>query len=173
MSGKKCHCIFPLTLPNAAQFQQFYVTACCLIMAALWNRAGHHIFVLWFLLSFFLLLFFLALSQPSQIGCLPYFHTWCGASPNLGCRSETCCMQLARDAGRKKSPKIRYLRTITQICRAISSQLRHVLTIEKKLVKQQYLLHMSSQYAELRPTITAEIHWRVWAPQLISTGFAS
>jgi len=38
---------------------------------------------------------------------------------------------------------------------------RHVLTIGKKLIKQQYLLHMSSQYSELRP-LTAEIGWRVW-----------
>ena len=38
------------------------------------------------------------------------------------------------------------------ICRAISSQLKHVLTIGKKLVKQQCLLHMSPQYGELRPT---------------------
>ena len=37
-------------------------------------------------------------------------------------------------------------------CRAISSQLRHISTIGKKLIKQQYLLHMSPQYAELRPT---------------------
>jgi len=37
-----------------------------------------------------------------------------------------------------------------QLWRAVSSQLRHVLTI-KKLVKQQYLL-VSSQYGELRPT---------------------
>jgi len=29
---------------------------------------------------------------------------------------------------------------------------RHVLTIGKKLVKQQYLLHMSPQYGEIRPT---------------------
>ena len=36
----------------------------------------------------------------------------------------------------KKSPKIRHLRTIAQICRAISSQLRHVSTIGKNLVKQ-------------------------------------
>jgi len=39
---------------------------------------------------------------------------------------------------------------------AISSQLRHVSTIGKKLVKQQYLLHMFSQYGELGP-LTAEI----------------
>jgi len=36
--------------------------------------------------------------------------------------------------------------------RAISLQLRHVSTIGKKLVEQQYLLHMSPQYGELRPT---------------------
>jgi len=48
--------------------------------------------------------------------------------------------------------KSRHLGTIPQICRAMSSQLRHVSTIRKKLVKQQYLLHMSSQYSELRPT---------------------
>ena len=34
----------------------------------------------------------------------------------------------------------------------MSSQLRHVSTIGKKLVKEQYLLHTSSQYGELRPT---------------------
>jgi len=48
--------------------------------------------------------------------------------------------------------KNRHLSTIAQICRAISSQLRHVSTIGKKLVKQQYLLQMSLQYGELRPT---------------------
>jgi len=41
-------------------------------------------------------------------------------------------------------------------CWAISSQLRHVSTIGKKLVKQQYLLHMSPQYGELRSTIGLE-----------------
>ena len=48
-------------------------------------------------------------------------------------------------------PKIA-MGTIAQLCRAISSQLRHVWTIEKKRVKQQYDLHMSLQYGELRPT---------------------
>ena len=48
--------------------------------------------------------------------------------------------------------KIRHLGTMAQICRAESSQLRHVSTIGEKLVKQQYVLHISSQYGELRPT---------------------
>jgi len=52
----------------------------------------------------------------------------------------------------KKSPKISHLRTIVQLCRAISLQLRHLSTIGKILVKQQYLLQMSPQHGELRPT---------------------
>jgi len=67
-----------------------------LIMAALWNRAGHYIFALWFLSIFnLLLLFFLAWSQRLEIGCLPYYHTWCGLSANLECMSEMCCTRLA------------------------------------------------------------------------------
>ena len=75
------------------------------IMAALWNRAGHYIFALWFLSSsiFFL---FLAWSQRSQIGCLSYFHTWCGLSANLECRSEMYCTRLAGNARRKNRQKI-------------------------------------------------------------------
>jgi len=42
---------------------------------------------------------------------------------NLGCRSETCCTRLARNAERKKLPKSRYLPTIVQLCRATYSQL--------------------------------------------------
>ena len=52
----------------------------------------------------------------------------------------------------KMMQKNRHLCTISQLCRAISSQLRHVSTVGKKLVKQQYLLYMSAQYGELRPT---------------------
>jgi len=81
------------------------------------------------LLSFFL---FLAYSQPSQIGCLPYFHTWCGVSANLECTSEMCCMWLAENTGCKRIPKIRRMRTIVQLCRAVFLQIRQVLTIEKK-----------------------------------------
>jgi len=57
-----------------------------------------------------------------------------------------CCTRLAENTGRKNDSKNRRLLTIAQLCRAISSQLRHVSTIGKKLVKQQYLLHMFSQY---------------------------
>jgi len=43
----------------------------------------------------------------------------------------------------------------------------------EKLVKQQYLLHMSSQYMANFGPLTAEIGSGVWAPLQISTGFAS
>jgi len=52
----------------------------------------------------------------------------------------------------QKCRKNRHLCTIAQLCRAVSSQLRHVSTIGKKVVKQQYLFHKSPQYGELRPT---------------------
>ena len=124
-----------------------------------------------FLLSFF----FLAYSQPSQIVCLPYFHTWCGLSANLECMSEMCGTRLAANTGCKKSSKNRHLGTIAQLCRATSSQLRHASTIGKKLVKQQYPLHMFSQYGELRPIITYQLRsvYQFGEPQQISTGFTS
>jgi len=77
------------------------------------------------------------------------FDTWCGPSANLECRSEMCCARFAGNAALKN----RHLGSIAQLCRAISSQLRHVPTIGNKLVKQQYLLHiMPSQYGKRRPT---------------------
>ena len=46
-----------------------------------------------------------------------------------------CCTWLAENTGRKNNAKNRHLGTNAQLCRAISSQLRHVSTIGKKLVK--------------------------------------
>ena len=128
-----------------------------LIMTALWNRARHYIFILWFLLllpSSSIFLFYIAYSQPSHIGYLPYFHTTCGLSANLRCRSERRCTRHAANAGPKNVAKNRHLGTIPQICRAISSQLRHISTIGKKLLSSNraYLLYVSPQYGELRPT---------------------
>ena len=86
------------------------------------------------------------------MGYLPYFHAWCGLSANSRCRSETCCTRLAENTGRKKVAKNRHPGTIVHFCRAISSQLRHISTTGKKIIKQQYVIQMSSQYGELRPT---------------------
>jgi len=49
-----------------------------------------------------------------QIGCLPYFDTWCGRpSANLECRSEMCCVRLAGNAGPKKSPSGHHRTTLS------------------------------------------------------------
>ena len=125
-------------------------------MAALCNKAGHYIFVLSFLLSSSRPIFYLLLFSSPILSrrILDVYHTsiqWCGLSANLGCRSETWCTRLAENKGRKKSPKIRHLRTIAQLCRAISSQLRHYRQ-SVKIVKQQYLLRIFLQYGELRPS---------------------
>jgi len=62
---------------------------------------------------FFFLCFFLTESQPSQIGCLPYFHTWCGPSANLECRSQMYCMRLSGNAACKKSPSGHHRTTLS------------------------------------------------------------
>jgi len=115
-------------------------------MVALWNRADHYIFILWFL-PIYLSSFF---SSPHLIGrTLDVWH-----SANLKCRSEMCCMQLAENTGRNKVANNCHLDTIAQFCRAISLQLRHISTIGKKLVKQQYVLQMYGlQAAKIVPVV--------------------
>ena len=84
-----------------------------LFMVALWNRADHCIFVLWFLSIFF---FF---SSPNLSGrTLDVYHTWCGLSANLEFRSEMRCTWLAENTGHKKVAKNCYLGTIAQSCLA-------------------------------------------------------
>ena len=117
-------------------------------MAALHSRCGHYIFILWFfLLSFFPLLISAIADWMSTI-------PWCGLSANLGCRSETCCTQLAENTGCKKSPKIHHLCTIAQVCQAISSQLRHISTVWKNLLNSNIssTCPHNTSYGELRPT---------------------
>ena len=55
----------------------------------------------------FFFFFFLLFSSPNlrQIGCLPYFHTLCGLSANLECRSEMYRTRLTVNAGRKNRQK--------------------------------------------------------------------
>ena len=73
-----------------------------------------------------------------------------------------CCMRLAGNTGRKNDAKNRRLRTISQLCRAVSSQLRHVSTIGKK-VKQQYLPHTTCHHTMVNfGSLTAEIGSLFW-----------
>jgi len=84
--------------------------------------------------------------------------------------SEMCCRWVAGNAGPKKSPKIRDLGTIAQLCRAISSQLKNTSTIGKKLVKQQDLLHMLHNMVNFGP-VAAEIGPVVWGTPINFNGF--
>jgi len=58
------------------------------------------------------------------------------------------CTLLAENTGRKKSPFWHHRTTLSGYIFATKACIDN----RKKLVKQQYLLHMSSQYGELWPT---------------------
>jgi len=121
---------------------------------------------------FLLCSFFPRLIPAVAIGCLLHFHTWCGHGANLECRSEMCCTRLAENKGRKKSPKFRHLGTIAQLCRSVSSQLRHVSTLGKNLLNSNNCTTSPYNTPNFGP-ITAEIGLPVWGTLEISTGFAS
>ena len=82
--------------------------------------------------GFFLLLSSFFTSPNLNRRRLAVCHTSIHSGVALRCRSETCCTRLADNTGHKNSPKNRHLGTVEQVCRAISSQLRHISTIGKK-----------------------------------------
>jgi len=75
--------------------------------------------------------------------------------------SEMCGPRLAENTGRKKVAKNRHLGTIAQLCRAISSQLRHVSTIGKNLLSSNISSTCSHNMVNLG-LLMAEICWRIW-----------
>jgi len=75
--------------------------------------------------------------------------------------SEVCCMWLAENTGRKKSPKIRHLDTIAQLCRVTSLQLRHASTIGKSMLISNTSNTYPHNMANFGP-LTAEIGSGVW-----------
>jgi len=91
----------------------------------------------------------------------PYFYTWCGLRVNLECRSEMRCTRLAGNTGCKNDAKNRYLRTIAQLCRAESSQRRHMLTIGKNLLNSNISSTCFHSMANFGPP-AAEIGSGVW-----------
>jgi len=118
----------------------------------------------------FLLLFFLAYSQRSQIGCLLYFHTWCGLSANLECRSEMCGARLAENTGRKnrqKSPSTHHRTNLssymfaTKAC--IDNQEKNLLHSNISSIRAHNMVNFG--------TLTSEISWRVWGTPTNFNGF--
>jgi len=120
-------------------------------MAALRNRAGHYIFALWFLSSSSSIF----VSSPNLSGHrLDVYHTSTHgvALVRIYSGGLKCAARGFLHIQDAKVANNRHLGTIAQLRRAISSQLRHVSTIRNKHVKQQYLLHMSLENGELRPS---------------------
>ena len=72
-----------------------------------------------------------------------------------------CCMRLATNTGPKKVARNRHLGTIAQICRAISSQLRHVSTIGKNLLSSHISFTCPRNMVNLG-SLAAEIVSLVW-----------
>jgi len=91
-------------------------------------------------------------------------------SANLECRSQTCCAWLAQNTGRKKVAKNRHLGIIAQLCRAISSQLRHVLTIGKYLLSSNISSTCAHNMANFG-LLAAEIVSLVWSTPDNFNGF--
>ena len=81
-----------------------------------------------------------------------------------------CCTRLAENTGRKKVAKKRHLDTIAEICCAISSQLRHILTVRKNVLSS----NMSSRCPHNMVNfgvLTAEIVSLVWGTPANFNGF--
>ena len=149
-------------------------------MAALRNRAGHYVFVMWFLYVFvlwFLSSIFYLFSSPNLSGRRLDVYTilrhmvW-PYSANLECRSETGCTRLAGNAGPKKSPKSRHLGIITQYCRDISAQLRYISTIGKNILSSNTSSTCPHNMVNFGPLAT-EIGPVVWGTSANFNGFAS
>jgi len=134
-------------------------------MAALCNRAGHHIFALWFLL-----LTSIFFSSPN-LSChrLDVCHTSTHGVAlvriqDTGLKCAACGSRIIQDA------KNRHLGTIAQLCRAIFSQLSHVSTIGKNLLNSNVSPACPYNMMNFGPLV-AEICWRLWGTPAYFKGF--
>jgi len=88
--------------------------------------------------------------------CHTCIHTRCGLGANLRCRSEKCCTRLAANTGHKKIvknlPSGHHRTTLSGYIFVIKARINN----RKKLVKQQYLFHISPNMVNFGP-LTAEI----------------
>jgi len=107
-----------------------------------------YIFLLWFLSSSSSSFFFFSSPIFSANGywMSTITSTHGVASANLECRSEMCC---TRQKLRKKSPSAHHRTNLSGYYIFVT---KARINNRKKFVKQQYLLHMCSQYGERWPT---------------------
>jgi len=81
-----------------------------------------------------------------------------------------CCTRLAGNTGRNNDAKNRHLGTIAHLCRAISSQLRHISTIEKKLLSSNIFPTYPYNMVNFSP-LADEIFSLVWGTTASFNGF--
>jgi len=120
--------------------------------------------------SFYLLLFFLAYSQPSQIGCLPYFHTWCGLSANLGCSVwnvlHAACWKYRTQKIAKSSPSGHHRTTLSGYIFATKARIDN----RKNLLNSNISPTRPHNMENFGP-LTAEIGLPVWGTPANFNGF--
>ena len=81
-----------------------------------------------------------------------------------------CCTRLAENTGRKNDAKNRHLRTIAQLCRVISLQLRHVSAIGKKVLNSDTSSTRPDNMVKYGP-LAAGICLAVWRTPANFSGF--
>jgi len=127
-----------------------FINLSLIFMTALRSRCGHYIFALWLLSSFFFFIHRLV-SAVAEWMCTILLHM---VSPQCEFRMHVWnVLHAARwkyrtQKWRKKSPSAHHRTNSSGYIFASKACIDN----RKKIVKQQYLLHMSPQYGELRPT---------------------
>ena len=139
------------------------------IMAALCNRGPLYFYPG---ISFYLLSFFFSSPNLSGHRLVVYHTSTHGVAlvriQNTGLK---CAARgLAANAGPKKVAKNRHLDTIPQLCRAISSQLSHVSTIDKNLLSSNISSTCPHNMVNFGP-LAAEIVSLVWGTPGNLNGF--
>jgi len=130
--------IYRYVSQNCSQTYELF-TVIVKLLVLLWSPYVIGQTIIFLPCDFYLLLSFFLSSPILSHRRLDVCHTSthgvaCGLSANLECRSESCCTRLTGNTGRKNVAKNRHLGTIAPLCRAISSQLRHISTIGKNLL---------------------------------------
>ena len=136
-------------------------------MVALWNRADHYIFALWLLLSSFFSSPYLSRRR------LDVYHTSTHGVALVRI-SDAGLKPAARGSLKTQDAKVnknRHLGTIAQLCRAISSQRRHVSTIGKNLLSSN--ISSTCPHNMVNFGLRLRSVYQFGPPHQISTAFAS
>ena len=99
-----------------------------------------------------------------------YFHTRCGLSANLGCRSETCCTRLAENTGRKNRQKFAIWAASHNFVRLYLCNWGTYRQSEKKLLNNNISPICSYNMVNFGP-LAAEVVSLVWCTPANFNGF--